>query len=108
PLLYAVATGHIEVVRALLAAHADVKNTAVTMTALHLAAWGGNADLVRVLITSGAYLDTRARDDNTPLMLAAKTGHAGTVNLLVSAGADVNAVNPWGETALSFAAKAGH
>ncbi|KAJ9642590.1 hypothetical protein H2201_006307 [Coniosporium apollinis] len=51
-------------------------------TALHMAAYGGYEEMARVLIESGANLDARTVDNETPLKLAEMKGHVGVVNVI--------------------------
>jgi len=58
-------------------------------------------DLVKVILASGADVNTRNEDGNTPLMLAADTEDSiELIDLLIKAGADVNAVDNDGWTPL--------
>ncbi len=78
-------------------------------TALHLAAYFGHEEAVRVLLGHGA--DAHAVSRNAmkvqPLHSAAAGAHRDTVKLLLSAGADVNAPQQGGWTPLHAAARAG-
>src|SRR5438034_941036 len=63
-------------------------------TALHLAAFFGQDDAVRVLLARGADPDAHGTGwmTGTPLNSAASAGHAATVDLLLESGADPDAV----------------
>jgi lysophospholipase len=56
-------------------------------TALHLAAIGSNAAVMRELLIRGASVHVRNRANNTPLWLAEEMGNQGCVDLLREAGA---------------------
>jgi len=78
------------------------------VTALHWAARGGDADLVKALVDAGA--DAGARTlfgAYTPLHLAAERGAAPIVKALVAAGAAADARTSTGATPLMLAAAAG-
>jgi len=86
---------------AILVAGADAKPAGADgLTALHMAAREGFADVAKALIAAKA--DTNARDEfeRTPLHLAAREMYAGIVSLLLAAKADVNARDIDGETPL--------
>lgn len=74
------------------------------MTPLLLAAYKGNAEVVRALIDADARLEARTADGRTPLIYAAGWGSAETVAALIEAGARVDARADAGMTALMFAA----
>jgi ankyrin repeat protein len=78
-------------------------------TALHLAAFFGQDDAVRLLLARGADLDAHGTGwmTGTPLNSAASAGHAATVDLLLEAGADPDAVQRGGWTPLHSAAHNG-
>lgn len=76
-------------------------------TALHHAAIGGHADVVQVLLDSGADINARGSGGETPLLLAAAKGNLEVVELLVKNGADVNKPGADQRTPLHKAAMAG-
>src|SRR5947209_4284468 len=74
-------------------------------TPLHIAAWHGDSETVKLLLAHGATVDSRDRADYIPLHLA--TGHEEVVALLIAAHANVNARTKEGVTPLSTAARNG-
>jgi ankyrin repeat protein len=88
----------------LVAAHADDG-----FTPLHLAAFFGHADAVRLLLGRGAPVDAVATNPSSvrPLHSAVAGRDAECVRLLVEAGADVNAVQHGGFTPLHAVAQHG-
>ena len=72
------------------------------------AAWRGQADAIRQLISTGADVQARDEDGNTALALAAAAGKIAAVDALLSAGADVHARNKISEQPLMLAASKGH
>ena len=79
-------------------------------SALHNAAWKGNAAMVRLLVTElGGSVAVRCVRGRTPLLWAAFDGHAAVVRLLVTElGADASDRQPDGWTALHLAVANGH
>ena len=79
--------GHIEIVRALLAAGANVNlQDNIGKTALYYASSEGHIDIVRLLLEYGA--DVNPQDsgfDYTALMIASYEGHIEVVRLLLAA-----------------------
>ncbi len=71
--------GHLEVVKQLVLAGADVQ--LVDNSSICLAAWGGHLDIVNSLIESGTRVDAR---DNSPLRAAAARFHGDVVWSLVA------------------------
>jgi hypothetical protein len=88
----AAAVGTVEEVAAML--RADTNAIRATnhfgWTALHVAAFAGNAATARVLIDAGADIHLRAKSSfrNTPLQVALLTGQYATAKLLLERGAD--------------------
>lgn len=56
------------------------------------------------MVASGAYVNARGLDDDTPLHDAASNGHTRLCRLLVERGADIYAKNKKGKTPLDVAA----
>ena len=78
-------------------------------TALHLAAYKGNAELVQVLVgTKGVLVDSRDHAGNTAMQLAAASGKEEVVAILLKAGADPRLKNGEGTTPLLRAAARGY
>ena len=55
-----------------------------------IAAGEGKQRLVLGLITAGADLETRDKDNNTPLHISAQKGHESVVRVLLQHGIDIN------------------
>jgi ankyrin repeat protein len=72
-------------------------------THLHEAALGDYIESAKLLISKGAYLDTRAGMQETPLHRAAQKGSIQVAQLLIQNGADVEARDESGESPLFFA-----
>jgi len=114
PLIYAAIAGHLDCVRALLAAGPDTSIAGglylKDMTALHEAALVGDPEIVRELVEASAPVDATAYWRRTPLHLAVVGGVAGEdrgrhqcVEALIQGGCDVNALDLDSETGLSYA-----
>ncbi len=109
PLMYAVMTAGVPVMRELIAAGANVNAaTADGVTALHIAAY--DLEKTRLLLNHGANANAATRDGETPLLVAADHhGASPVVALLLAKGAAANARIPGGAfsgvTALERAAR---
>ncbi|VEL12844.1 unnamed protein product [Protopolystoma xenopodis] len=71
-------------------------------TPLYISAQMGHTRAVKLLVRSGACVDTPREDGATPLFTAAQKGHIGVVQALLAAGATVGLLGN-GETALHAA-----
>jgi uncharacterized protein len=107
---WAVYNANAEMVQLLLAHGADVKATTRLggLTPLMMAAKGGDANIIKLLIDAKADVVSPNANGTTPLMFAAASGQANAITLLLDRGADVNAADTTnGQTALMFAASQG-
>ncbi len=96
-------------VQRLLKAGADVNGgQADGATALHWAAYNGDAELTGLLLKAGARPGTANRNGSTPLWLAASRGDAAVIGALLKGGADANEQLPLGRRPLMLAARSGH
>jgi ankyrin repeat protein len=96
-------------VQRLLKAGADVNGgQADGATALHWAAYNGDADLTKLLLKAGAKPAVANRNGSTPLWLAASRGDAPVIEALLKGGADANEQLPLGRRPLMLAARSGH
>lgn len=79
------------------------------MTALHHAAYKGNAELCKLLIEHGADINSDSHDHRySPLHFAALSGSTATVQHLLTAGAKTYYTNTLGRTAAQMAAFVGN
>jgi ankyrin repeat protein len=107
-LMKAASAGHVDLVRVVIEAGADVNRRSGTgATALVEAAYAGQAEVARLLIAEGADVNASLDDGSTVLMAAAPGDHADIVRMLLAAGADVHGGPADGSTALMEAAYGG-
>jgi ankyrin repeat protein len=77
-------------------------------TALQIAAQGGHAEVVQLLLEAQTLVDAASPDGCTALHTAAYRGYPAVVKLLMDAGAAVDAAVSDGCTALQYAVWQGH
>jgi len=114
-LFNAVQRGHIEVVRTLVDAGADIYTTdelhsdpafRTTFTAFHEAASLGYVEIVKIFLTQGIDVDIKTEKGGfSALYLSAQRGHLETVKLLLAKGANANTKTDIGYTALIASAR---
>ncbi|BES92174.1 multiple ankyrin repeats single kh domain [Nesidiocoris tenuis] len=110
PLMEAAQEGHLELVRYLLEANADVNaQTQTGDTALTYACENGHTEVAKLLLQYGADMEHESEGGRTPLMKACRAGHLCTVKFLLSQNANVNKQTTNNDhTPLSLAAAGGH
>ena len=93
--------GYLPLIRKLLDVN-DFEKDGFKRTALHHAALGQNdhTNVTKFLITKGATIDAKDKDEYTPLHFAARRGNTNIAELLIENGADTNAQNKYGYTPL--------
>jgi len=86
----AVLGGHLDVVKRLLAAVADVRAKIVKsgLTPLHFAAQTDRTDIARVLVGAGAHVEARSTLGSTPLHVATRNRGLATIDFLIERGAE--------------------
>ncbi|MBM3299487.1 MAG: ankyrin repeat domain-containing protein [Deltaproteobacteria bacterium] len=98
--------GHMETVQRLIMAEGikvNTKNTLNDPAPLTAAAMGGQAEVVKLLLSKGFSIGERNEQGQTALMTAAAAGHADVVKLLLDRGADINARDAHRRSALNHA-----
>jgi ankyrin repeat protein len=106
-LMNAVASHKAEIVKEILEYHPDIDATSGNggYTALgYFLERAPNqfdtAEIVKLLISAGANVNARDRDERTPVFYACQNQHPEAIRLLAGAGADLNAKDRNGQTAL--------
>jgi ankyrin repeat protein len=95
--------------RTLLQQKADVNALQIDGTsALHWAVYGGDLEVIDLLIKAGSSIDVKNREGVTPLHMASLFGNPRIISRLIAAGAEVNQRGPAGETMLMLAARNGN
>mmetsp|Transcript_28669 Transcript_28669/g.52209 ORF Transcript_28669/g.52209 Transcript_28669/m.52209 type:complete len:177 (-) Transcript_28669:35-565(-) len=101
--------GSVEIVKALIAAKADVEaKTHHDSTALHMAACNGLDKIAFEMIKAGCPLEAKDNKGNTALVRSGQHGHSGVAALLLASGADTESRNVDGQTVESRAKDGGH
>ena len=112
PLQIASSEGHLDIVRKLIIAGANIhaKDPDYGIPVLHFACLSGHLDVVVILLDNGCGVNEPSDDDDvTPLMCAASYGHSVIVSILLQRGADVHLkTEEEGHTALHYACNEGH
>ena len=110
PLDIAAVNGHTETVRYIVGLQKiDVNYRAFNnYTALQSAVHTGHPDVVQVLITARADIETKDEKGQSPLHWASRSGALAIVKVLVKAGAQVCATDNEGNTCLMLAGAKGH
>jgi hypothetical protein len=107
----ACAVGSADQVSALVTSNSNLisSRNSIGWTGLHFAAFGGNKQVIALLIQRGANVNEKARNrfNNTPLAVALLTGQYDTIKLLIEDGADVNARQSGGLAPIQEAALSG-
>lgn len=105
PLTLAAFANRSDVVKALLDEGADVRATdTMGLTALHWAAQFAQIPLLKLLINSGADVNSSSLDNTTPLLYAhTKLVSTALIWLFIQEGANVNAASNYGNTPLFIA-----
>lgn len=100
--------GNIEVVKALIAAGADVNaGHGSSGTPLHYAWRQGKTEAIKALIDAGADINARDESGQTPLYIAVGHQSFEAVKTLIAAGANVNAKDKYGYTPLDTGLRQG-
>ena len=110
PVIWSAENGHLDVVKRLIRAKANVETKDRTNggTSLYYAAANGRIQVVRWLVTvAKASVDSAMRDGATPLYIAAQQGHLGVVRLLFELKANPEAPYKDGATPLYICAEHG-
>lgn len=89
---------NIEILGILVAAGTDLNRTDDGFTALMLATWIEDIEMVKFFIEVGVDLEVRDNDGRTALIIAAEIGSTVVVELLIKAGANIEARNNRGDT----------
>ena len=103
--------GHLEAVRTLIAAGADIHAAATNsfkVQAIHAAVASKNLDIVRAVLEAGADPNAAQQQGFRPIHEAGNTGNRDLAELLMRYGADPTLKNDEGKTAISLAREKGH
>jgi uncharacterized protein len=105
PLMLAAIHNYLELAEVLIERGADVNRKG--WTPLHYAATRGHREMMRLLLSHDAYIDSEADNKTTPLMMAAYAAPPLAVKLLLEEGADPTLVNDGNASALDLALSKG-
>ncbi|KAJ8668906.1 hypothetical protein QAD02_000165, partial [Eretmocerus hayati] len=110
-LMRAVISGKIECVKQLIDAGIDINglnskySDLIGDTALHEAVREGHLEMVQLLLSSGASINTQNWYRNTPIIIAAQIGRKDIAQKLIESEANVNDQNQFGDTSLHYAVR---
>jgi ankyrin repeat protein len=111
PLGLAAFFGHLDAVRALIAAGADVHAVArnsFKVQPIHAAAASRNIDIVRAVLEAGADPNVPQQQGFVPLHEAGTNGNRALAELLIKHGADPHQANEAGKSSIDLAREKGH
>ena len=111
PLGLAAFFGHLDAVRTLIAAGADVRATArnpFKVQPIHAAAASRNLDIIRAVLAAGADPNVPQQQGFLPLHEAASNGNREMAELLVGCGANPRLANDAGKSSIDLARDKGH
>jgi ankyrin repeat protein len=111
PLGLAAFFGHLDAVRALIAAGADVHAVArnsFKVQPIHAAAASRNLDIVRAVLEAGADPNVPQQQGFVPLHEAGTNGNRALAELLIKHGADPHLANEAGKSSIDLARDKGH
>lgn len=111
PLGLAAFFGHLEAVRTLIAAGADVRATAKNpfkVQPVHAAAASRNLDILRAVLEAGGDPNVPQQQGFVPLHEAATSGSREMAELLIKHGANPRLANEAGKTSIDLAHEKGH
>jgi len=100
--------GHVDVIKALVAAGADVHRARDGHTPLYIATQNGHVGAIMALLAGGAAVNCANKNGATPLHIASQKSHVAAIKALLSGGASVNAGMADGSTPLHIASQWGH
>ena len=108
-LTYASREGHLDILKALIAAGANKDKTDGSgYTPLSRAASSGRVECVKALLAVKADVNKASTCGATPLIWGSRDGHVEILKLLLAAGAKKDKIDTYGDTALTLATKRGH
>lgn len=103
--------GHLEAVRTLIAAGANIHAAATNafkVQAIHAAVASKNLDIVRAVLDAGADPNAAQQQGFRPIHEAANSGNRGLADLLLNYGADPTLTGDNGKNAIDIARETGH
>jgi ankyrin repeat protein len=90
------------------ATESSMDRTLLSSSNIMVATYFGHETVVEALLDSGAEIESKDENGQTPLLLAANDGHETVVKVLIEANAETESKDKDGQTPLSRAAEKGH